>query len=539
MTAGRRGAAVGATLASCAACLAWGHAFTRGLCAACYMFARDHAVDVCVGCRRRQPLRNSYCRSCWNQARLHARQSGQAPGVAIASQHLHQVRHHQLFFANLLSSRGASTTAPRRQGRAGRPRKPPPPTARRPVTGWVQPVLFDGLRRDFTRFTEPRRSAIHSPWVAWAHYRAHLLGESRGWTRRVRIGVNRALIILLSGHCDGDLIRYSEMFPALRALDLSVERTADVLADMAILLDDRQSIFEQWLPRKLDGITAGIADETEAWLRLLHQGGTRSRARSMQTAWQYLNMLRPVLLAWSSHAEHLREITRQDVLTALDELHGVQRQSTLIALRSLFGTARKTGVIFRNPTSRIPVGERESRLIQPLNHDQVQRTIAAASRPADPLIIALAAVHAARRGAIRELQLDDVDRGNRRLTVGGRARPLDELTHQLMINWLDYRRSRWPNTANPHLLVNQMTAMETGPVSGVWLRSAFHGQDATLERLRVDRQLEEALTHRADPLHLAVVFGLDEKTAIRYATAARALLPTPIEAEAARQSTHE
>lgn len=227
------------------------------------------------------------------------------------------------------------------------------------------------------------------------------------------------------------------------------------------------------------------------------------------------------------------------MLAALDDLHGVQRQSTLIALRSLFGTAKKTGVVFRNPTSRIPVGERESRLIQPLNHDQVQRTIAAASRPANPLIIALAAVHAARRKAIRELQLDDVDRGNRRLTVGGRTRPLDEFTHQLMINWLDYRRSRWPNTANPHLLVNQMTAMETGPVSGVWLRSAFHGQDATLERLRVDRQLEEALTHRADPLHLAVVFGLDEKTAIRYATSARALLPTPIEADAARQSAHE
>jgi len=400
-------------------------------------------------------------------------------------------------------------------------------------------MLFDGLRRDFTRFTAPGRGVTHGPWAAWAHYRAHLLGESRGWTRRVRIAVNRALVILLSGHCDGDVVRYSDMFSALRALDLSVERTADVLTDMGVLLDDRQSTFEQWLPRKLDGITAGIAGETEAWLRRLHQGGARSRARSMQTAWQYLNMLRPVLLAWSARAEHLREITRQDVLAALDELHGVQRQNTLIALRSLFGTAKKTGVVFRNPTSRIPVGERESRLIQPLNHDQVQRTIAASSRPADPLIIALAAVHAARRAAIRELQLDDVDRGNRRLTIGGRTRPLDELTHQLMINWLDYRRSRWPNTANPHLLVNQMTAMETGPVSGVWLRSAFRGQDATLERLRVDRQLEEALTHRADPLHLAVVFGLDEKTAIRYATAARALLPAPIEADAARQSTHE
>jgi len=97
--------AVGAALANCASCLAWGRAFTRGLCAACYMFARKHTIDECVGCRRQQPLRNRYCRLCWNQARLHARQAGQAPGVAIASHHLHQIRHHQLFFADMLSSR--------------------------------------------------------------------------------------------------------------------------------------------------------------------------------------------------------------------------------------------------------------------------------------------------------------------------------------------------------------------------------------------------------------------------------------------------
>ncbi|MFJ1550717.1 hypothetical protein [Streptomyces sp. NPDC088246] len=52
----------------------------------------------------------------------------------------------------------------------------------------------------------------------------------------------------------------------------------------------------------------------------------------------------------------------------------------------------------------------------------------------------------------------------------------------------------------------------------------MRGQDATLERLRVDRQLEEALAHGPDPLHLAEVFGLDEKTAMRYAESARALL---------------
>ncbi|MFI6423182.1 hypothetical protein ACIBG6_38125 [Streptomyces sp. NPDC050842] len=52
----------------------------------------------------------------------------------------------------------------------------------------------------------------------------------------------------------------------------------------------------------------------------------------------------------------------------------------------------------------------------------------------------------------------------------------------------------------------------------------MRGQDATLEQLRVDRQLEAAKTHGPDPLHLAEVLGLAAKTAMRYADSARALL---------------
>ena len=46
--------------------------------------------------------------------------------------------------------------------------------------------------------------------------------------------------------------------------------------------------------------------------------------------------------------------------------------------------------------------------------------------------------------------------------------------------------------------------MSTRPVSENWLTAAFRGLDATLERLRADRQLDEALTCGPDPLHLAV-----------------------------------
>jgi integrase len=145
------------------------------------------------------------------------------------------------------------------------------------------------------------------------------------------------------------------------------------------------------------------------------------------------------------------------------------------------------------------------------------------------LAVALAAVHAARPNAILTMRVDDVELGGRRLSIAGRVRPLDDLTRRILTEWLEYRRSRWPTTANPHLIINQRTALDDQPASKVWLTQALRGHTATLERLRVDRQLDEALTHGPDPLHLAAVFGLDDKTAIRYANAAKQLLETAAE----------
>jgi hypothetical protein len=68
--------------------------------------------------------------------------------------------------------------------------------------------------------------------------------------------------------------------------------------------------------------------------------------------------------------------------------------------------------------------------------------------------------------------------------------------------------------------------MTTRAVSENWLTATCRGLTATLERLRVDRQLEEALTCGADPLHLASMFGIDDTTAIKYAAIARQLLDT-------------
>ncbi len=195
----------------------------------------------------------------------------------------------------------------------------------------------------------------------------------------------------------------------------------------------------------------------------------------------------------------------------------------------------QTGRIFADPTRGIGIGQRPPNIIQPLQPGEIGQATAAAVTPAARLAVALAAVHAARPQTIRELHLHDIDLGNRRLTVTGRTRPLDELTRCLLLAWLEHRRGRWPGTANPHLIINQQTAMTTRAVSENWLAETCRGLTATLERLRVDRQLEEAITCGADPLHLAAMFGIDDTTAIRYAATARQLLQTPAEHHAPRE----
>jgi hypothetical protein len=53
----------------------------------------------------------------------------------------------------------------------------------------------------------------------------------------------------------------------------------------------------------------------------------------------------------------------------------------------------------------------------------------------------------------------------------------------------------------------------------------FRRLPVTAEQLRADRIVEEALAGRADPLHLAAVFGFGPQTGLRYAAAARDSTP--------------
>ncbi|MER7813314.1 hypothetical protein [Streptomyces sp900116325] len=144
--------------------------------------------------------------------------------------------------------------------------------------------------------------------------------------------------------------------------------------------------------------------------------------------------------------------------------------------------------------------------------------------PVQRLIVALAAVHAARATAIRSLTLDDLVLPNRRITIAEHGQRLGELPYQTLLAWLGQRRATWPKTPNRHVLINSKTALGTGPVSPEYLKRHLLHQGVYLERICGDRVLHETLTVGADPLHLALVFNLSHTTASNYATIAQNLL---------------
>ena len=129
-------------------------------------------------------------------------------------------------------------------------------------------------------------------------------------------------------------------------------------------------------------------------------------------------------------------------------------------------------------------------------------------------------MHALLPGQIRHLRLDQVDLPGRRLDPGGLDRPLDEFTATAIRGYLAFRNQRWPATTSPYLLVTRKTAHTGEPVSRFWMNRLFRGLPVTAEQLRDDRIVEEALAGRADPLHLAAVFGFGPRTGLRYAQAA-------------------
>jgi hypothetical protein len=134
--------------------------------------------------------------------------------------------------------------------------------------------------------------------------------------------------------------------------------------------------------------------------------------------------------------------------------------------------------------------------------------------PARAALAALVAFYALRRDQLRGLRLTDTH--DRRLHLDGRSVPIPPPVQQRLAAYLDHRTRRWPNTANPHLFINQRTAAQTGPVGPRWIRLTLQ---LPPRALREDRILDEAHAQPGDARRLCDLFGMTVHTAERFMAA--------------------
>ncbi|SFK99782.1 hypothetical protein SAMN05216275_14612 [Streptosporangium canum] len=348
--------------------------------------------------------------------------------------------------------------------------------------------------------------------------------EERGWSRDVLAAVERTLVLLLAEHPADEPVTYAQL-DLPRGRGRSIKQTAEILAELGLLHEQRPKAILAWIDRRTSTLPTGFQTDVRDWLSWLHAGDARTRPRSDTTLYVSLGAVQPILESWAPTRRHLREVTRKDVHAAVEALRGSRLSNAVTALKSLFRFATKHRRIFTNPTTQLHPGAHPYPERLPLDELTLKTAASAAVTPALRLIVALAAIHAARPQAIRLLTLDDIDLPNRRIILDGLARPLDELTHDALRDYLAERRRCWPHTANPHVLLSRLTAAGVKPVSTYYLKQhLLVRHQVRLDDLRADRVLEEALNRGPDALHLAVVFGIEESTAIRYAEQARRLI---------------
>lgn len=486
---------------SCRDCHAWGATRTyRWLCRGCANFRRKNpTIGRCPACGRRRNLGNrGACRLCFKQAGF-LRKDHRTLDVLGANRD-----GQQLFFADMFRRNGTR-----------RPVVAPPTTvlpAR--ITRSRQLTLFEA-RRDLTaqRRTVLRHRA--DPVLA-AHLteRARTLATELGWSTDQFRTTRYGLEIVLGLRDDDGPIKAStvELLPDIR---LPVWTVLRVLADADMLDDDRVPAFDAWGARQLQDLPEPMATELRTWFQIMRDGSPtppRRRPRSRTTIEVNLRRALPILRGWVAEGRtSLREITTHDVLEALPP-SGDARAWAGEGLRSIFQLLKQHRVLFADPTRRIKIGPHGSRQPLPVNLDLLRAALNS-DNPTQAAIAALIAFHGLQVIQLQNLRLTDIR--DHRLHVDSRVIVLASHVRERLRRYLDYRAQRWPNTANPYLLVNYRTINRTIHVGRRWVWTTL-GPGLSATAVREDRILDEAHATRGDVRRLADLFGLGIEAGARY-----------------------
>ncbi|HCU95956.1 MAG TPA: hypothetical protein DHU96_25855 [Actinobacteria bacterium] len=438
-----------------------------------------------------------------------------------------------MFFANMVAASWRR-----------RPKEPtPPPAVPPPGTSGLAPAAAGPCRQP-ELFTLPfdavpwRILADDWPRLGWYEHLVPAvvrIGERRGWSQDVQDHVRGTLQSLIATQPSD-----ARIYPASAVQRLgagphhSAIRTLELLADLQLLAEDCSGPGDIWAGKRLARLPPGIRQDVQPWLDQIRLGDVRHRPKAAGTWRGYCTEILPVLLAWAPHHDTLRDITRDDIITALTEPrpHGGDNHTRAIALRSLFRFLKARKRIFASPASRLPANigrHRHPTLPVPVEaHDLAP----VAMRPDEWLVTVFVRHHALPGTTIAGLTLDDVDLGRATLSAAGHRRPLDQLTKDAITSYLAYRTRRWPLTANRHLLLSRLSALQDGPVSAWWISERIIRWKPTMTELRQDRILEEAAaTSTRKPMHIATMFGLHPNTAQRYVDAVHDPTPPDVTAD--------
>jgi integrase len=353
-------------------------------------------------------------------------------------------------------------------------------------------------------------------------------GEARGWDSRIVRDVLTGIIALVAAHGPGPI--QADAVRDLKADGISPLRILEFLTDYGLIEGPAWDPQAKSTARRLEPLGPVMRSEVQGWINVLKgHTGRRGRPRSPMTIKGYLRVLGPACSAWSASYESLRQVTTADIVEQLDKHQGTGRRMATTAMRSLFRILKEERMIFGNPAARITSGPYVPPPILPVEPPTRAGLLARDASPLFGLVVLLAGVHALRTKEIAGLMLDAVDLQRGTLVAKGQERRLDKLTLGYLRAWMAWRGERWPLTANPYLLVNQAIAGGTRPVNTAYLQQVVQGSSVTVEALRRDRLLAEAVAAGGDPLTLAHLFGLSHGTAIQYCSQA-GLLGEPDEA---------
>ncbi|WP_251075698.1 hypothetical protein [Streptomyces sp. ISL-12] len=499
---------------SCADCQAWMSSGQYGSrCTPCQHWHAKLARSTCTRCRRQElPLRKGRCRGC-------------RPYRLLDDAQPTTTQYTQLLIDVPVGGSGPPPPIP-----VDEPPHPDlPPAPAHAASGQEQ--LFT-IRRDWTRLL-PHLQGRSTAELVLTGTTARLVEDfSRVLHERQSPSHNsniRTLSILLYWCGAQAAISERDVHDLARTgPDLKAKTVCQFLRDRGLLLQDpdlHRDVDLAWIDITLALLPEIVADEVGQWVMVLRSRGRHAgEVRGYDGIRPYLASLQPVLTSWAEAGVlSLREITRRHVDAAVDGNSGRTRRQLALALRSLFRTLKRERVVFRDPAQHLRVGS-PTGIPKPVPSDLLANALQQTKTPLGRLVLVLAAVHAVPVHELRTILTCDLDlaRGTLVIRRGLRRHTLylEELTHQIAADWLDYRHRRWPASTNPRLIVSQRSALDPDhPAVGKTLLRDDVPQGLTLVGLRQDRILHEA-AETADPLRLMRLFGVTEKTAMHYVTAA-------------------